>query len=100
MATFTPPTYFMPWGPENAAGFGEKWSLWRHYDGIPTGYVVLITSGVATASPGRASVTTDEILAADSGSGDDGRAHFRGGIGYAVTTAEKTILEAAGYTVD
>ena len=73
-------------------------SLWRHY-GVPiaTGYSVLITSGTATTAPGKISPTAGEIAAADSGSGEGGLAWFRGGIAYTITSAEETILNAAGY---
>lgn len=74
-------------------------SLWRYYRQLPVGYHVLITSGAATASPGVASVTTQDIEDADSGSGEGGKAWFRGGLTYTVTAAEDTILTAAGYTV-
>ena len=75
-------------------------SMWRHYGTpIATGYSVLITGGVATPSPGRVSPTAGDIAAADAGSGEGGKAWFRGGITYTVTSAEQTILEAAGYTV-
>lgn len=60
---------------------------------------MFITGGVATASPGVTSPAIDTIAAADSGSGEGGKAWFRGGLTYQVTAAEKTILEAAGYTV-
>ena len=95
MPTFIPETYGMPIPTE-----GDKNSLWRHY-GLPiqTSYSVLITGGVATPSPGRISPTAGDIAAADDGSGEGGKAWFRGGITYAVTSAESTILEAAGYTI-
>jgi len=59
---------------------------------------VLITAGVATASPGRVSPSTADIAGADAGSGEDGKAWFRGGITYTITAGEDTILSAAGYT--
>lgn len=91
---FTPPTYNIPYKREG------KYNLWRWYDGPPVGYTVLIVSGVASELPGRVSPTTDELEAADSGSGWNGKAVFLGGrAGYTVTAGEKTILEAAGYTV-
>lgn len=100
MPTFTPDTYTIPLNDESQGGHGERYSMWRHYQGvIPTGYSVLITSGTATASPGRVSPSADDIANADSGSGEGGKAWFRGGITYTVTAAEQTILEAAGYTV-
>ena len=62
-------------------------------------YSVLITGGAATPFPGKKGVTTDEINAADVGSGMGGRAAFVGGRKYNVTSSEQTILENAGYTV-
>jgi hypothetical protein len=73
--------------------------VWRHFDGVPAGYSVLITSGVASTYPGRTSPSAGEIAAADTGSGEGGQAWFRGGITYTVTDAERTILQAAGYEV-
>jgi len=102
MATFTPTTY-------NEAITGEEQhnlslphiSMWRHYGGvIPTGYVVLITSGVANASPGSISPSIDDMAGADSGSGDGGLAIFSRGATYTVTAGEQTILETAGYSMD
>ena len=76
-----------------------KYSMWRHYGGvIPVGYVVIITSGSVTTAPGKISATADEWAAADSGSGEGGKAIFRGGISYTITSAEQTILDNAGYT--
>ena len=92
---FTPPTYTMPFN-----GTKKHGDLYRYYDGIITGYSVRIASGVATASPGRTFFSQDEIDAADDGSGVGGKAVFLGGHVYTVTSGEKTILEAAGYTVD
>lgn len=97
-STFTPPTYTMPLNDEDV-GHGSRFSLWRHYQGvIPTGYSVLITDEEATAAPGTVSPTAGDIAAADSGSGEGGKAWFRGGIPYVVTDAEVTILTNAGYT--
>lgn len=99
MATFTPTTYNRPINPEST-GHGEKYSMWRHYGSpIPVGYVVIITGGTANASPGGIGLTADDWAGADSGSGEGGKAIFRGGITYTVTAGEQTILEAAGYTV-
>lgn len=70
----------------------------RHYD-FSVGYSVLITAGVATPLPGRSAPTQDDIDAADAGSGMGGKAAFLGGRIYTVTSAEQTILEAAGYNV-
>jgi len=93
---FTPPTYEQAFLPEDEqrpdVGIMRRISF-------PVGYSVLITNGSATPYPGKTSPTGDEILAADPGSGAAGRAAFLGGGVYIVTDAEKTILEAAGYTV-
>jgi len=87
MATFTPPTYEA----RPRAYPGEPGhELWKHYDGIYTGYAVLITSGVASTHPGVATPDTDAIAAASS--------YFAGGRTHSITAAEKTILDAAGYT--
>jgi hypothetical protein len=99
MPTFAPTTYGnQPLGPEldhQSLGY----NMFRYFDELPVGYHVLITSGVATTSPGRKSLDTNDISDADSGSGEGGKAWFRGGLTYTVTAAEQTILEAAGYTV-
>ena len=113
MSKFTPTTFTTPLNDE-VVNHGERYSLWRHYAGvIPTPYVVLITGGVATPSPGTVSPSVHDIkgnaevpnatasyTGADSGSGDAGLAVFTGGITYTVTSAEETILLAAGYTMD
>lgn len=97
MPIFSPPTY------EYSAVDGVPTShpghaLFRRYT-FPRGYSVLITNGTATAHPGTVSPTTDDIAAADTGSGEGGKAAFVGGHVYTITAAERTILEAAGYTV-
>lgn len=93
---FIPPTYRQSFDPEpNRHG---KYALMRWYS-FEVGYSVLITDGVATTYPGKTVPTTAEILAADSGNGDGGRAMFSNGATYLVNEDEKTILEAAGYTV-
>ena len=97
MPTFIPDTYGDAIGPEDN-GHGDRYSMWRHYGTpIAVGYSVLITDGTATAAPGRVSPTADDIAGADSGSGEGGKAWFRGGISYTITSAEETILTAAGY---
>ena len=115
MATFTPTTYGEKINDESGGGEKGRHSVWRLYGSpIQTSYVVIIRSGVANASPGsispdsmtqitgNAEVTNavTSYAAADSGSGDDGRAVFRGGATYTVTAGEETILLAAGYTMD
>ena len=99
--TFTPGTYNQAiTGKEEHTLSRDHVSMWRHYGGmIPVGYSVLITDGVATASPGRVSPSIDNIKDADSGSGDDGRAVFTRGSTYTITSSERTILLAAGYTI-
>ncbi|WP_461521044.1 hypothetical protein [Porticoccus sp.] len=92
--TFTPGTY---------KGRIEKGrsphNIWRYMNWRDVGYNVLITGGVATASPGSIAPDTDTIAAADSGSGEGGKAWFRGGITYNVNGTEDNILTSAGYTV-
>lgn len=92
MATFTPPTY-------NTGIVHDRQSpLWRFYDdAIEVGYSVLITGGTATAAPGVVSPPIGDVNATDDGSGENGRAWFRGGIPYEITSAEETILTNAGY---
>lgn len=96
MPSFTPPTYKGALAPE--PGIFKRFSLWRFYNYRDVGYHVLITSGVATPSPGRVGPQSSEIDAADAGSGENGKAWFRGGITYTITAGEDTILQAAGYT--
>lgn len=96
MPTFTPPTYQQ--GFLDEPGANQAQGLMRYYD-FPVGYSVLITGGVASTYPGQTVPSTDEINAADSGSGIGGKAAFLGGRTYTVTSAEQTILQAAGYTV-
>lgn len=100
MPTFVPPTRNIAVNPETEGGELERHSMWRHYGSpIPVGYTVLITSGVASTYPGLVSPSTDQIAAADAGSGEEGLAYFRGGIEYTITSAEDAILTSAGYTV-
>lgn len=74
--------------------------FWANYGApIPVGYSVLITDGEATPAPGTVSPTAGDIAATDAGSGEGGKAWFRGGISYTLTSAEETILTDAGYTV-
>ncbi len=100
MPTFAPTTYDMPKPPEVNAPHTDRYSLWRYFsDGVPTSHVVIITSGVANASPGHKTPSVDQMNAADVGSGEVGKAIFHGGQTYTVTSGEDTILTAAGYTV-
>jgi hypothetical protein len=98
--TFTPPTFSRRILPDfDEVRSGGRAGLWRHFGSpINVGYHVIITSGTATTYPGRTAVPTNEITGADTGSGENGIAWFRGGISYTVTQNEKTALESAGYT--
>ena len=101
MPTFQPTTYD---GPSRMAGVEREHrdigqDLWRYFRQLPVGFHVLITSGSANASPGARDVTTEELENADSSDGGEGgKAWFRGGLSYTITSAEETILQAAGYT--
>ena len=94
---FTPDTYdgvSRMAGPEqNHKGVPD---FWRFYRQLPVGYHVLITGGSATAFPGVQGVTTEELDDADSGSGEGGKAWFRGGQTYRITGAEYDDIAAAG----
>ena len=70
--------------------------LFRHYVRTNFTYTVVINSGVASSV---SYITQEQIAAADAGTGYDGKAVFLGGHRNTVSEAEKTILEAAGYTV-
>ncbi len=100
MPTFTPDTYGQKINDEDGGGsHDKKFSMWRHYGTpIQVGYVVHITSGAANTAPGATMIDTDTEKGADSGSGEDGRAVFKNGSTYTITSAEETILNAAGYT--
>lgn len=79
-------------------GAPARFDLMRYYS-FPVGYSVLITGGVATPYPGQTVPTTDQINAADAGSGEAGKAYFIGGKLYTVTGAEVTALNTAGYAI-
>ena len=70
--------------------------LYRFYnqDSIPS---VIITAGVVQS---RFTPSTEIITAADPGSGYADKAVFLGGRKWTVTSAEKVLLVAAGYSVD
>ena len=95
--TFIPALYYLPIQGSELTNATNR--FFGHYRGIPTPYVVIIASGVATPTPGENAPTLSQLAVADAGSGRNGRAIFVGGVAYTVTAGEKTILEAAGYSV-
>lgn len=98
-STVTFATYDTPHRPETV-NHSNDWSLWRYYDGIRTRRTIIITNGVATPSPGAASLTADDYANADTGSGENGLAIWHGDDSVqTVTSAEGAILIAAGYVV-
>ena len=97
MATFTPPTYTTAYLPETV-GHDADLSLFRWYDGITREYVVIITSSTPSTYPGVVSPSVSDLAGADTGSGENGLAIFRGGRAYTITSAENTALTNAGYT--
>ena len=104
MATFTPPTEetvppaFPPNSPEwNANPLGNR--LMSHYGNGTRGRNVFIVDGVATENEPAATYNADGSL--DQTAAERITRVFFGGHGpQSVTAAERTILEAAGYTVD
>ena len=98
--TFTPPTYSLALARGKPGSAADM--LYRHYGTpIKVGWNVVIKDSVVipqyAAGPG--SITADDIANADTGSGENGKAWFRGGIDYEITQAEYTLLSAAGYTI-
>lgn len=91
--TFTPGTYKgrIVKGP-------QRYNLWRYMNWRDVGYNVITTGGVASATPGVIAPETDTLAAADSGSGEGGKAWYRGGITYSVNGTESLHLTTAGYT--
>lgn len=77
----------------------QRHNIWRYMNWRDVGYNVIITGGVANTTPGSIAPESDTIAAADSGSGEGGKAWFRGGITYSVNGSENTILTTGGYTV-
>jgi len=96
-----PPLESSKWGAE-IIGHEAKWSLWRWYEPmVQFPRTIVITAGVVPplASEGLKTFVAGDFEAADSGSGEDGKAVFRGRLAHVVTTIEKDLLVAAGYTV-
>ena len=97
--TFVAPTFSDNMGRYHVRRDGHK-HLLRHYSNA-VAQTVYIKGGVAYPQQGvRKMLLDSEISTADSGSGNDGKAVFTNGQTYnEITNSEKTILEAAGYTV-
>lgn len=99
MVTFMPPTYVVPYGRgQNQEAGHPTYDVHRWLGGFNRSYVVLITDSTVSTYPGVKSLDTDDIEAANAGSGEGGKAYFRGGTTYTVTDAEAALLYAAGYT--
>ena len=94
MKTFTPTSKSERLAPEE--GHEDRFSMWRYYDWRRSGDHVLITSGVAATVPAP---TPAQISAAQAGSGEGGKAWFRGTTTYTITDAEGVALVAAGFSV-
>ena len=95
MPTFVPPTYEMPFNPEEVQG--RSIGLMRRVK-FPVGYSVVITDDTPSTYPGVVGLSGEAIEGADSGSGQGGKAAYLGGHIYVVSDAEATLLDAAGYT--
>ena len=98
---FMAPKFSDRWGDEEV-GHERVWSLWRHYEPVVEFVqTVIISGGVAipTASEGARTLTPAEIAGADAGTGEGGKAVFRGRLSHEVSMSEATILSNAGYTV-
>jgi hypothetical protein len=98
---FQAPKFSDRWGSEEI-GHEKVWSLWRYYEPVVEFVqTVIISGGVAipTATEGARTLTAAEIAGADAGSGEGGKAVFRGRLTHPVTAGEATILTTAGYTV-
>ncbi len=88
---------------DETVGHASRWSMWRYFSGFATSRTVIITSGVATPSPGAVNPTVDQIAGADASTSDtyyEGKAVWASsGTPWTVTSAEATILTTAGYTL-
>ena len=89
MPTFTAPTYNQP--VDNILG--------KHGISFPVGKIVLILDADDSVREATLIVDPTDIDLAKAGSGDFGKAIFRRGKTYTITSEEGTILEDAGYTV-
>lgn len=89
MATFTPPTRDEPFNNE----------LGRHGLAFPVGKVVYILDADDSVVETESFEDPTTVALMKTGSGDFGKALFRRGITYTITSEEETILDNAGYTV-
>ncbi len=80
----------------------KEHSMWRHFSGIATARTIIITSGVASASPGLVSPLQDQLDAADTSTSTAGgkAIWYSGNEAQTVTSAEGDIFVTAGYHVD
>lgn len=88
MPSFTPPTYEQP--VDNVLG--------RHGVAFPVSIIVYIKADDSVVQT-TLIVDPDDILTMKDGSGDFGKACFRRGKTYTITSGEASILTGAGYTV-
>lgn len=88
MPSFTPPTREEP--VKNRLGdFGVT---------FPVGKVVYILASDDSVVETDSFVDPDDVLLMKAGSGDFGKALFRRGLTYTITSGEESILQGAGYT--
>lgn len=88
MPSFTPPTREEP--VKNRLGdFGVTFSV---------GKVVYILASDDSVIETDSFVDPDDVLLMKAGSGDFGKALFRRGLTYTITSGEESILQGAGYT--
>ncbi len=101
LTLFTAPLFSNKWGDE-FGGHAKKHSVWRYYEPmVEFVQTVIIASGVVipTAAQGARTLTTNELDSADAGTGQSGKAVFRGRKQHTVSVAEGSLLSNAGYTV-
>ncbi len=72
--------------------------LGDHGVAFPVGLVVWIADADDAVTETSSIRDPDDITLAKDGSGDFGKAIFRRGITYTITSGEQTILDNAGYT--
>ena len=74
----------------------ESYSMWRHYPGTVVERFVTIASGVADASPGLDTISTNPT--ADRGTGEACLSIYRTGRSYLVSDREREELTTAGWS--